>query len=396
MSDKKRLLELLEKTEREELSSAELSELETLWIAHWEQLDRAKIFDEMVANGELITGIQASRLFDTDTSEENAEEEITISIPWWRRRWTQYAASVMLMVAIGIITYLVLNQKDQIDNISLASQEERFKNDIPAAISGAVLQLADGTEVLLDDKNGVLVSEGAVKIIKDQDRVSYQATAEQLDEKRYNTLVTPQGRYISVMLSDGTIVWLNAASQLQYPVVFTGKERKVKVVGEAYFEVKKNPGQPFIVEANGTQIEVTGTQFNVHAYDDEPEITTTLVEGGVIVRKNNHELHLVPGQQAIVRSEAENNTISLNKTVNISQEIAWTKGLFHFEKASVADIMKELKRWYNLEVEFKAPITEKYYLTISRQEPISKVLRIIEKTGNVRFTIEDRHVVVYP
>jgi len=396
MSDKKRLLESLEKTEREELSSAELSELETLWIAHWEQLDRAKIFDEMVANGELITGIQASRLFDTDTSEENAEEEITISIPWWRRRWTQYAASVMLMVAIGIITYLILNQKNQIDNISLASQEERFKNDIPAAISGAVLQLADGTEVLLDDKNGVLVSEGAVKIIKDQDRVSYQATAGQLDEKRYNTLVTPQGRYISVMLSDGTIVWLNAASQLQYPVVFTGKERKVKVVGEAYFEVKKNPGQPFIVEANGTEIEVTGTQFNVHAYDEEPAITTTLVEGGVIVRKNNHELHLVPGQQAIVRSEAENNTITLNETVNITQEIAWTKGLFHFEKASVADIMKELKRWYNLEVEFKAPITEKYYLTISRQEPISKVLRIIEKTGNVRFTIEDRYVVVYP
>jgi ferric-dicitrate binding protein FerR (iron transport regulator) len=204
-----------------------------------------------------------------------------------------------------------------------------------------------------------------------------------------------------LLLPDGSHVWLNAASSLRYPSAFTGSQRRVELDGEAYFEVSKQvTGSkasvrplPFIVQANGTEVEVLGTHFNVMAYQDETSINTTLLEGAVRVSKDDHRQILKPGQQAQVN---QSGAIALVKEADTEKAVAWKNGAFKFDGSDIGTIMRQAARWYDIEVAYKGKVNEEFYGTFSQEMNLSQVLSALEKTGLVHFTIEGKKVTVLP
>ena len=238
--------------------------------------------------------------------------------------------------------------------------------------------------------NGSLATEGNTRIEKLSDgQIVY--TGKETGEMEYNTLTVPRGSKIaSITLSDGTKVWLNSSSSLTYPVAFAGNERDVKISGEAYFEVAHNAAKPFKVIKGETLITVLGTHFNVNAYEDESSIKVTLLQGAVKVDRGTLTKLLKPGQQAQVSSD-----IKINNEVNVDEVMAWKNGEFQFgEAADIHSIMREIARWYDVDIEYKGDISGHIGGTISRDENVSQVLSMLEMTGAVKFLIEGKKIVV--
>jgi len=220
----------------------------------------------------------------------------------------------------------------------------------------------------------------------------------------YNTITTPRGGQYQVMLSDGSKVWLNAASSLHFPTSFTGQQRIVELTGEAYFEVahvsavgEKNK-LPFIVKiitASGArrEVEVLGTHFNINAYNDESVVKTTLLEGSVKMTQESGSTLLIPGQQAQLNS---NGDVNILKDADMDEAIAWKNGMFQFKKVDIKTIMRQIARWYDVDIEYQKNVDEKFYAEISRNTNVSNVFRILEETGGVHFVIEGKKVVVLP
>jgi transmembrane sensor len=266
----------------------------------------------------------------------------------------------------------------------------------------AVLTLANGKTIVLDNKaNGTLVKAGKVEVNKIADgKLAYNiqaagVTAKVIDNALvYNTLSTPRGGQYQVVLPDGTQVWLNSASSLSYPVEFSGNERRVKLTGEAYFEVAKNRDKPFYVTSNNTQIRVLGTHFNISAYADDQEVTTTLLEGSVQVSKNNTQLVLKPGWQAMISNDADANQIRVAQA-NINEVMAWKNGYFIFNDDNIATIMKKVSRWYDVDVELKGNFANQNFGgTFYRSKGIDELLKNLEKIGKVHFKVSGRRVTV--
>jgi ferric-dicitrate binding protein FerR (iron transport regulator) len=258
----------------------------------------------------------------------------------------------------------------------------------------AVLILADGSEVVLDTAtNGTVVSDRNTKVIKVKEGQVAFSSAGKPATVGYNTLSTPRGGQYAITLPDGTDVWLNSASSLHFPTAFTGGERVVELSGEAYFEVAKNAQQPFLVKLNGVDIKVLGTHFNIMAYADEEVIKTTLVEGAVQIQKDKTLAVLKPGQQAAIKQGA---AISIRKDADVQEALAWKNGLFHFEGTSIETIMRQLARWYSIEVVYAGKVPDHFTGTISRNVGIEKVFRMLELTGAVRFSIRGNNVTVQP
>jgi ferric-dicitrate binding protein FerR (iron transport regulator) len=208
----------------------------------------------------------------------------------------------------------------------------------------------------------------------------------------YNTLSNPRGsKVISLTLSDGTRVWLNAGSSLRYPASFASSavNREVKITGEAYFEVAHDASKPFIVSKNDVSVTVLGTHFNVNAYDDESDIKITLLEGSVRVNKGSNTGLLKPGQQAQVSSSVK----VLNNT-DVEQVMAWKNGKFSFNGSDIKTVMRELARWYDVNVEYKDEIKETFFVKLDRNTNMSNVFRILQTTGAVHFKIEGKKVTV--
>ena len=194
------------------------------------------------------------------------------------------------------------------------------------------------------------------------------------------------------MLEDGTKVWLNAESSIRFPAAFDKKERAVEITGEAYFEVAKNANRPFTVSVNGMQVQVLGTHFNINSYSDESAINTTLLEGSVKVIKNKEMKMLVPGQQAHLEN---NGDLSVVKNINTSEIVAWKNELFSFHDTDLKNLMRQLSRWYDVEIvlpQNTAAIT--FNGKISRKANLSDVLKMLELTDEVAFTIEGKKVIV--
>ncbi len=207
-----------------------------------------------------------------------------------------------------------------------------------------------------------------------------------------NTIRIPRGGQYRIRLPDGTKVWLNSATTLIYPTVFTGNERIVNLIGEAYFEVAKNAKQPFKVMALGTEIHVTGTHFNVTAYNNEFKVTTTLVEGHVTVSKDRSSVNLTPGTQAITSRQSDRID---TKEVDTDYALAWINGDFLFEDQDIYTIMKDIARWYNVEVVFKGtPGTETFGGTYARSKGLEELLKHLESLSNIRFEVNERRVTV--
>ena len=333
------------------------------------------------------------------TSADRQEGKNRKTVPLYRRPWFRYtaAAAVILIAGIGFWTLNEKQQKETIGELPIVQKE------VPPGKDGAILTLADGTTVVLDSMgNGMVARQNGAHVVLEDGKITYYAASATV-AVTYNTMTTPRGRQFNVTLPDGTRVWLNAASSLRYPTVFNGSERKVQVTGEAYFEVAQNKNQPFKVEiGKGIEVEVLGTHFNVNTYDDEPTINTTLLEGSVkVVSKNSPEgngnpVVLRPGQQAQY-SNTEEGTSPRIRQVDLDEVVAWKDGAFSFNDADLKAVMRQLSRWYDVDIEYAGEISEKDRFTgkLGRSIPLADLLAEM-KDYDVKFRIEGNKIVVLP
>lgn len=286
------------------------------------------------------------------------------------RKWL-VAASLVAVMASGALYFYFSNRTDPATENPISA--------IPSVApgkDGAVLTLSDGSRLVLDSLgNGdVATQEGAKARIADGVLV-YEGHA---DKTVYNTLSTPRGRQYQLTLPDGSGVWLNAASSITYPVAFTGKERKVTITGEVYFEIAANKSKPFIVDANGNaMIEVLGTAFNINAYDNEKSLDAALLQGSVAVSKGGERVVLKPAQKAIVTTSINVQELSDPATV-----IAWKDGVFDFSNVDFEAVMRQLERWYDIEVVYNGAVPEKnIHGKMHRDVQLSDIIFILEKAG---------------
>ncbi len=307
-----------------------------------------------------------------------------------RYRWIA-AAAVFLVVATTIVFSITNNQKE----IYTQTNKQQPKQDRLPGGDKAVLTLSDGSTIILDSAgNGVLAKQGNTSIVKKNDgQIEYSAATAIANEVSYNLLQTPRGGQFKITLPDGSKVWLNAASSLKYPVVFTGDERKVEISGEAYFEIAKDATKPFKVHLNNMEVEVLGTHFNVNGYEDEASINTTLLEGKVKVQTATGAKFLAPGQQAQLKPSGN---ISITNDISLEEIIAWKDGNFQFENADIKAVMRQLARWYDVEVSYKGNIQQHFVGSISRNVNLSQVLSMLQQTGAVKFKIEGKQLIVMP
>jgi transmembrane sensor len=307
------------------------------------------------------------------------------------------AAAVILLIGVG--GYLWYSYQHKEKPVPQAHVEKQQKQDAPPGKYSAMLTLADGSKVALDSTIGRFVQQGDASLVNRDGKLSYEKGKATGKENLYNTLSTSRGEMYVVTLSDGTKVWLNSASSIYYPVIFSGSERKVVITGEVYFEVAKNPKQPFIAEAKGMEVEVLGTHFNINGYADEPAMKTTLLEGKVRVRSaDNTQLILAPGEQATLRrSNDDKAVLSKTKDVEVEEEVAWRFGYFQFVNADLKTVMRQLERWYDVQVVYQGKVSNDLELIgkIPRSMNLSKVLDVLQ-TQQVHFKLEGRKVVVVP
>lgn len=296
------------------------------------------------------------------------------------------AAIIILLLGAGSY-YLFLQPEKQVAKV--ATQQPQPKNDLLPGGNKAILTLDDGTRIVLDSAaNGTLTQQGDTKIIKlDSGQLMYKGTGNN-HEITYNTITTPRGGQYIIVLADGSKVWLNAASSLRYPTGFNGKERKVELTGEGYFEVAKNAAMPFRVTVNNLSVEVLGTHFNINAYNDEKVIKTTLLEGSVKVSVNTISKMIKPGQQALVFSSGGQQTAIKVQEADTEEAIAWKNGFFQFNRTDLASIMRQISRWYNVDVEYEGKLTNRSFSGIvSKNSNVSEVMKIMQQ-ANIHFRIE--------
>lgn len=265
--------------------------------------------------------------------------------------------------------------------------------DIAPASSKAVLTLADGSTVTLDSAGNQVITRGNTNVTQQNGQLVYGGH-ETGAGVQYHKLSTPRGGQFQLNLPDGTKVWLNSASSLRYPTAFTGKQRVVELEGQGYFEVAKNAAQPFKVMVNTMEVQVLGTHFDVMAYKDEASINTTLVEGSVQVKEGSALRLLKPGQQAVLQHDSRTLTV---QEADVNKVIAWKNGLFVFNNMTLTAILREVARWYDMEIEYRTtPGEELYGGGISRSISLSNVLKLLEASGHCHFKTEGRRLIVLP
>lgn len=298
-------------------------------------------------------------------------------------------AAAVLVLALGVSTYFLLTHSTQ--------NADRFgrksaRHDILPGKNGAILTLADGTQLVLDSLGeGKIATQNGTQISLNNNELKYDATAA-TDGVAHNTITTPKGRQYHVILPDGTEVWLNAASSIQYPVAFKGRERRVKISGEIYFEVASKSWQPFVVETDQMKLEVLGTSFNVNTYDDEKTIRTTLLTGAVKITPmhTTQPQVLVPGQTADLSKPdaSEGATLTVTETPDPGKIVAWKNGLFNFDGMDLYSVMRQLKRWYNIEIQYVGkPDNVIFKGKMHRNTNLSDVLKVLE-TMDVNFELK--------
>jgi ferric-dicitrate binding protein FerR (iron transport regulator) len=308
------------------------------------------------------------------------------------RLWKSVAAALLILL-LGGSAYMFFHRQSSSEVMTGSGSTER---DIMPGGNKAVLTLANGTRVMLDSiHNGKLASQGSINVVKATNGLLAYIKQNEAGRKQktmqYNMLTTPRGGQYQLTLSDGTKVWLNAASSIRYPVVFTGDERKVEITGEAYFEVVHNEGMPFRVQAGDEIIEDLGTHFNVNAYAEEPGIRTTLLEGSVKIGN----IILKPGEQAVLE---KNGHISVSKNADMDDVIAWKNGFFAFNNANLQTVMQKLSRWYDIDVVYEPGVNneQRFSGRIDRSLTLSQILNGLKQT-RAHFRIEaDRKVVILP
>lgn len=318
-----------------------------------------------------------------------------IEAPVQRNLFVRMAVAASVLLVLSFSAYHFFSGSPKAD--------QELVSDIAPGGNKAILTLADGRKISLTDvDNGEVSIQQGIRIIKDTaGRVVYELPAQ--DETsglplKYNTISTPNGGRYEVLLPDGSRVFLNAATSITFPTSFSGlKERKVKLNGEAYFEVVHNKTHPFKVEMNTQEIEVLGTRFNANNYSDEPLVRTTLLEGSVKVfvsdGKTDDEqpnVILKPGQQA----QLQNGRL-LTKEVNAQSFVDWKDNIFSFTEMGIDEVMRQLARWYDVKVEYEGKIPKEHITgNVSRALPISKAFLMLEEVSDMKYTLKGKKIIV--
>jgi transmembrane sensor len=420
MSNESRYRFLLEKYLREECTSSEVKELFGLL--------RERGADRIVLNNMQEAFKQAFK------TEEPIPEEISDRI-WAKlktdmepvpvvpvrssfKKWLKVAAAV-IVVTLSVYLYKQYNYHEAALQ-PVVNKTRPVNTDITPGGNKALLTLADGKQIVLENaKSGLLARQGNMDVNKQEDALIYNVSQKTgpsplatdhslLTTPVYNTISIPRGGHYRVVLPDGSKVWLNASSSLRFPMVFSGVERNVELWGEAYFEVEKDKNRPFIVTAindhrsngvgrNNMRIEVLGTHFNVMAYDDEPDMRVTLLEGKVKVSRTDSRLTtidsrlLLPGQQALLNKD-DKLSVSAGDTEGA---VAWKNGYFKFSHENIRSVMNKISRWYDVDIAYKGKVPEKaLWGTVSRFENVSDVLDMLASTGIIHFQLEGRKIIV--
>ncbi|MBS7564713.1 FecR domain-containing protein [Mucilaginibacter sp. Bleaf8] len=308
-----------------------------------------------------------------------------------------FAAAILAFISTGIFFYHRWNGRavDVKDHFTKVKDE---KAPILPGRNKAILIQANGNMIDLDGSgNGHLSKEGGADVTKlANGKLVYNkgAVPEGQNITAYNTIATPRGGQYQLTLADGTSVWLNAASSLKFPTTFSGRERMVELTGEAYFEVAKNRNMPFRVLANGVNVKVLGTHFNVMAYPDENAVQTTLLEGSVRLQKDSAEVMLTPGEQGQIRPGARAFKV---REVKVNDVISWKNGLFTFDNENIKTIMRNVSRWYDVDIEYEGQLGKQNFGgSVSKFNDISYLLKTLELTGTVHFKVDGRRITVMP
>jgi len=333
-----------------------------------------------------------------------------------RTRRAIAAAAVIVLLATSA---LVILKKNPPHNETATTPQHTTPKDIAAGTNRATLTLADGSVVALGDSasatknnldNNDTKNSNNIRSL-DAAHLAYNENDPHLSDSRdaanaasgasaFNILTTPRAGQYQLTLSDGSRVWLNAASSIRYPVAFTGSERNVDIAGEVYFEVAKNALKPFRVRvttpgAQPSTIEVLGTHFNISAYGDEPVSSTTLLEGSIrFTAPQQAPVLLTPGEQ--IRASATTKNISKIKIENPADIIAWKNGRTFFRDADVPAILRMIARWYDVDVRYKGTMATRHITGgISRSAPLSEILKVLE-LNHIHVSREGKQLIVYP
>lgn len=354
-------------------------EFDTILRENYDSVEIPSVCPE--ANDKFIKDLKEK--MDASSPEEGFYSAV-FSLFNWRK--ITVAASVLLVIGLGIHS---LFQKD---NKHLSRLTSKKIEDKEPGKTGAILTLSNGSKIVLDSVgNGLLANQSNTTVSKKNGGLIY--AADNNAQVVYNTMTTPRAHQYHLELSDGTKVWLNASSSITFPTSFAANERKVKITGEVYFEVAKDKKKPFRVLVNDMQVNVLGTHFNVNAYQDEATVNTTLLEGSVLITEKSKKILLKPGQQA---QKQKSGVIVINDNVNTDEVIGWKNGLFYFEQANLQTVLRQLSRWYDVDVVYENGVPSRSFEgEIQRDLNLSQVLRILEK-NKVHFKIEGKILRVMP
>lgn len=414
-----RIQYLLQKFFRNEYTAEEKEEL-ALWIDTIGNEDEWKSQLEDVWNQYPVMEKMDPLKVESVLKKIFEEEKATLNFPSRKKSRINgmFRVSVMAAAVAGLLitlSIMYVNKHFRPKTIIESARQTLTKEDITPGGNKAVLLLANGKKILLDSaENGSLAQLGNTRIVKLQNgQLTYTnagAATNPLPAEaiHFNTLRTPPGGQYQIVLPDGTKVWLNAASSIKFPTAFATNQRQVEISGEAYFEVAKNPASPFtiqIISSHGApeaNVFVLGTSFNINAYEDESAIKTTLSEGKVKVEsltntqlaegKQTDGTQIFPGEQVLIDKTGK---LSVAKKVDLEEVTAWKNGRFDFEGNDIESVMRQIARWYNVDVKYENTISAHFMGTISRDVNLSEVLKMLEVTGTVKFKVERRTVSVF-
>lgn len=341
------------------------------------QQDFERIMKAQPAVPEELSNRIEARLLESIGREKVVQMKVSQRWKWG------VAAAVAVLLVTGVTVFYNLPKAVKAPVLALKVA------DVQPGTNKAVLTLADGSVVTLDSAGNQVIQQGGTKVEQKNGELQY-ATAGNNASIGYNMLKVPRGGQFTIVLPDGTQVWLNSASSLRYPTAFTGNNRTVEMQGQGYFEVKKNAKQPFVVKVNSMEVQVLGTGFDIMAYDDEEELRTTLVSGAVKVKQGAVEKYLKPGQQAAI----DNSTGVMSvRNADVQEVVAWKTGFFEFDNANINVILRQLARWYDIDVDTKIVDKRLFGGRINRNLPLSEMLSLLESSG-ARFNLEGRKLTV--
>lgn len=367
----KAIADLIQKHLNDELNDQEKQELDN-WVQQSEEHQR---FFNQFTDEEKLAAIlgeyEKSKLLVFEKIKKSIPlgESRTAKIRWMNaRRLTAIAASILIIG--GALVWWISGKGDK---PAATNTAQLAKQDRQPASEGAILKLADGKEIVLDNaSDGAIAQEGNTQITKQGGLLAYNSKATS-GEVLYNTLSTPKGKIYKLSLPDGSKVWLNAASSIRFPAAFTGEARNVEITGEVFFEIKKDQGMPFRVKLDQqTSIEVLGTEFNVNAYNNEEFLRTTLLTGAIRLQSGEEEqpgnsVLLKPGEQAQWKNVKTKQSFTVIHDANIEKVVGWKDGYFSFDDLTLEELMREVERWYDVDVvyEKRAP-TKTFFGKVNR------------------------------